>query len=366
MQLIVSKEINYVEEANYLLFNYVNQISYEKMKEEGRRKLTNISEQYDLRFQHIIKINNYVTEYMRFDKSRLEYYFKEIGNSQISLANYILPLFPIIQYSSLVEYVNAAKSMNNKEVIREFDDKISEYYSIGKSGDEGDVDTFEDMTRAMDKIDISADDKWKIIQAYLDRDKHIDEISYIFSKTIELIKECKNEVNELEKGFYDYWSNYITTTDFLKELQDFANISWEYNKEGTLIIPILFKPHTITFSINDEADKRIDIIHLGVNLDSNLIFEPTKVDSERLNTALKILSDKSKFQILMYIKDKPAYGFELANALNLSTSTISYHMSGLISERLVKLEKDANKIYYSIDKEKIEGILEDVRILLLK
>ena len=365
MQVIIKKEINYVEEANNLLFHYANSISYEDMKQKGFGKFDYSKDIYNERYELIFKIYHYVTDNMRFDKDKLGFYFKELGNSKMSISNYLLPIYTAVQYSTLEEYEEGAKVKSSSQIIKDFDDILSQYCSIGESGEERKAETFEDLMRVMDQADLSAEDKWKIVQVYLERDKHIKEVCTIFQKIIHLMKECQDEIKKLETGFYEYWSNYMAGTDFLKKLQDYTNIRWKCSEERIFILPSIFLPQAISLSINDEEEKKPDVIRLGVILDLNLHYTPAEVDAEKLNIALKLLSDKSKFEILKYIKDKPAYGFEIANALNLSTSTISYHMNSLITANLIKLEKDANKIYYSVNKDNINKLLEDIRLILL-
>jgi DNA-binding transcriptional ArsR family regulator len=41
-------------------------------------------------------------------------------------------------------------------------------------------------------------------------------------------------------------------------------------------------------------------------------------------------------------------------------------MNALITSKLIKIEKDANKIYYSLNEETVNQILEDIRTLLLR
>jgi DNA-binding transcriptional ArsR family regulator len=266
---------------------------------------------------------------------------------------------------TLEDYEKASRSKSNAEIIKDFDYIFSQYCSIGTSGEERTVETLEEMMRVMDLGDLPAEDKWKIVQAYLEHEKHLDILCSILGKVITLLKEQQSDIAVLENDFYEYWNRYIADNDFIKNMQEYANFTWEHNKNGTIILPYIFRPLTMTLSINDEEDAGADIIHIGILLDSDLSKKQNEVNTEGLNNALKLLSDKSKFEILRYIKDKPAYGFEIANELNLSTSTISYHMNSLISAGLVKLEKDANKIYYRINKDTVNDLLDDIRILLL-
>ncbi|MDF2486898.1 MAG: transcriptional regulator, ArsR family [Herbinix sp.] len=365
MQITINKNINYVEEANALLFHYVNGNTYEKMKAEGLKKSSYRSDIYDKFFLQIKKLSDYVIENLRTEKVQLEFYFKEIANSQMSLSGYLLPFYFNTKCVTLEDYDKAARSKSNAEIIKDFDNIFSQYCSIGRSGEERTVETLEEMMRVMDVGDLTVEDKCKIVHAYLDLEKHLDTLCSILGKVITLLKEQQSDIAVLENEFYEYWNHYIAENDFIKNMQEYANITWEYNKNGLIVLPSIFRPLVMVLNINDEEDAVADIIHIGILMDSDLSRKQNEVNADKLNNALKLLSDKSKFEILRYIKDKPAYGFEIANELNLSTSTISYHMNSLISAGLVKLDKDANKIYYRINKDTVNDLLEDIRILLL-
>ena len=79
--------------------------------------------------------------------------------------------------------------------------------------------------------------------------------------------------------------------------------------------------------------------------------------SEYMAKVLKLLSDRSKLEILSYIKNKKAYGSELAKQLNLTNATVSHHMSGLVNAGLVIMEKEDTKIYYRTNIEEISEVL---------
>ena len=80
---------------------------------------------------------------------------------------------------------------------------------------------------------------------------------------------------------------------------------------------------------------------------------------------LKLLSDKSKLEILLSIKKSPAYGAELARKMNLNTATISYHINAMVQEHLIELERINNRIYYSIHPETLQNLLDYIKKELL-
>ena len=80
---------------------------------------------------------------------------------------------------------------------------------------------------------------------------------------------------------------------------------------------------------------------------------------------LKLLGDDRKFEILSYIRDKEAYGSELAKHLNLTTATVSHHMNALMAAGLVEIKRIDTRIYYTANKEILKDILERSKKLLI-
>lgn len=71
----------------------------------------------------------------------------------------------------------------------------------------------------------------------------------------------------------------------------------------------------------------------------------------------KILADGNKLEILRLLSHKTYINKELADALKLSTATISYHMSVLTELELVNTTVSANKIIYELNRKKMEDVM---------
>ena len=104
----------------------------------------------------------------------------------------------------------------------------------------------------------------------------------------------------------------------------------------------------------------------GLKSQSLTSYHESRNEQQKLEYFLKVLSDKSKFEILTLLKKKSMYGHELAKAMNLKTPTISYHMDALISGDLIHIRKENNRIYYSLNKEEIEHMIQYLHHKLLK
>lgn len=84
-----------------------------------------------------------------------------------------------------------------------------------------------------------------------------------------------------------------------------------------------------------------------------LIFDAIRLgqqDNEMIADALKMLSDKTRYQILKLLKERKSMnGIEIAEQMKLAPSTVSHHMNHLKKSGLIHEEPDGNTKYYSIN-----------------
>ena len=97
-----------------------------------------------------------------------------------------------------------------------------------------------------------------------------------------------------------------------------------------------------------------------------LLFERQGIDESEMLASLKLLSDKSKYDILKNLKQAPCYGAQLAQKLGLSPATISHHMNTLLNQQLVRFDVQENRIYYHLDDRRMEELVEQLQRTFLK
>jgi len=76
---------------------------------------------------------------------------------------------------------------------------------------------------------------------------------------------------------------------------------------------------------------------------------------------LKIMSDKTRLEILRLLISDSSYGKVMSATLNLSTATISHHLEQLKAANLVTENKVKNIKYFSANIEEIDKLLEDFK-----
>lgn len=96
----------------------------------------------------------------------------------------------------------------------------------------------------------------------------------------------------------------------------------------------------------------------GIMTDKLYLYKKNLSDArEILPGMLKILGDKSKFEILCSLKERGKYNLEIAEELRFTPATASHHMGILLSNHFVTVEKKDGKVYYWLNSETIAEVI---------
>lgn len=150
-------------------------------------------------------------------------------------------------------------------------------------------------------------------------------------------------------------------------IREATNVNVECSPFGFRLQASLLHPNGIMFN-NEMGDdgqtyEEPDYYLIGILFgeDFSLSTNPERREGNFETYAisvLKLLADKSKFAILSYIRDREAYGSELAKHLNLTTATVSHHMNALLAASLVRVSHIDNRVYYTADRKTLEEVLD--------
>lgn len=75
----------------------------------------------------------------------------------------------------------------------------------------------------------------------------------------------------------------------------------------------------------------------------------------------RALSDPRRIRILGLLGERPMYGQEMAQALQVSPPTISHHLQALVAAGLVKVNRENNYHYYELDSEGIQQLADSTQ-----
>lgn len=358
-RLKIQKHANLIDEAILILYQWANNDTIEQTREDYRGNYQENLEDYDQIWSRILDIYQAVIVELKPKKDRIDYYFKSQNNNYLFNAAFAFLWDFHSTESTILTYEERFRDMKEE-------DRIKAYAQI-LSIDEADVTaaeelhTYEDFIRFLDTSPCDNEVKWETLKIFHNQKEFYTEVSAILKEVVDFLKNhFSNQIAEFEKRFYDYWSELQEKEDLLELVQGNLKITWDVNERGTLLFPMIFHPISVTLATHTDT-KIYDTLHIGILQDSRLIISARKMGSEDIVNIGKLLSDKSKVDILKLTAAKSCYGKEIAKELSLSTATISYHVNALMKLGLLKTELSSNRVYYSLNYEKLTEYLEDIR-----
>ncbi len=198
----------------------------------------------------------------------------------------------------------------------------------------------------------------------------LEVLGYLFHETEEFKNAVMELLHELNNKHFDSLvktqsAYYTSLTDEIKEKmegkspldfsQEFYGKKFRrvYDFKDYLFIPTyFFKPNKmrffnfntqiIIFSMDDDNLKRLET-------------------GDRISNVLKVVSDRTRLEILRELTAGPDYGKTLAEKLRLTTSTISHHLDQLKEVGLVTEERIKNIKYFNVNKKEVEKVLKDFK-----
>ncbi|MBN2365422.1 MAG: transcriptional regulator [Calditrichaeota bacterium] len=89
---------------------------------------------------------------------------------------------------------------------------------------------------------------------------------------------------------------------------------------------------------------------------------PAKSEIDNLSDTFKILGDPTRLKIVIALAWEELCVCDIATVVNLSVSAVSHQLRLLRNMRLVKFRKEGKMVYYSLDDEHIENIIQLAQI----
>ncbi|MGB4659113.1 MAG: winged helix-turn-helix domain-containing protein [Mobilitalea sp.] len=355
-------QVNLLNEAYMLLYYIINEGSLETVKADYAQHYLLDADSYNRRFDLIIGLYDHIKSNLKVDKSRLEYYFKKrsVDFSTYAGLSVMVDYFDY-ECHTLLPYNERISQLSEEARIRLYAKIISEEDALNITEDK--LSTLADLITFLEESPYEEDAKWEALKIFHHPESYYNEASAILIETMRLMEsEYGSQIAAAGQEFYDYWNNFQENgNNIIDTLLNKRNVTWNFSDKGVVLVPMLFLPLAITISLDSKPNHSRDVVRLSILFDERFDLAGKKATKEDVLQVGKLLSDKSKIDILEYISRKPSYGKEIADELNLSTATISYHMNALLNTGFINANVDANKVYYSLNSERIATSIDDVK-----
>ena len=375
-------EINYVNEGISLLTCLAQPISIkEQIEKESRKYTDNIDALFKARKPLMAlygKIEKAARKEFKGDMEELLYYFSLLstGSKKDSFGKILLLWddFYHLETPSFEEYSRTLYEMDQLAYYSKYSEFVSFIgNALCNTEDAPKCTCLEDALRVVLEAKLSDNNKQLLMEGLINREKHLEKCLLLVEKAINLLGKFQEELKVHYKWFTDYWTDKFQ-----------GRMPWEYftsqsqtlsalndNPFGVLISFEFFKPFIKGFSVSmDKETGEFDspfASPIGVMFchECPLVFadssESTNYSTEFWLNTIKQMSDKNRFEILSYIKDRPSFGNELASLLKLTTATVSHHTSQLNSAELINFSQEGARIYYSSNKDTIRNCIQNIK-----
>lgn len=196
-------------------------------------------------------------------------------------------------------------------------------------------------------ITYSAEEKWQLLQFLTNP------------------AQMKQDLLELYHWHYENIYQHLEkfVEDFLPKYEKELNI--RLNKYGeeylSLLVPIDFKKHkemdqiTLALSCFYEKSSMYDMIDdlylFGYRYQEQIEGSHSVLAATQV---FKALADETRLNIIKILSERPWYGHELAQKLNVSNSTVSHHVATLALSGLIHSYRQDNRIYFELDLDQLK------------
>ena len=305
-----------------------------------------------------------------FTKDPNDYSFAEILLLHIGVCTVFDALSDNISIRDYQKYLKdlPPEKYNNYfyQMVRKIGSKTS--YDDGKESA-----NISDIFDAIYETDLDDSDKLKLQQFYIHRHEHIEKIFPMLLRAAKIIKNHEKTLEAYGKRTIAYTKKEVkdeSFIDYIMKKMSFGDSGIDCSNECTINISYL-NCNKIGLIISGDSIKIAHpIAQIGAIFSESLTFDKVMMSrrtmtQEKALTLLKLLSDKSKLEILELTKSESNYGAQLANKLGLTTATISHHTSALFEQNLLHIEKVDSKVYYKENKDKIRSLIKYLEDTLL-
>ncbi|WP_027633862.1 ArsR/SmtB family transcription factor [Clostridium hydrogeniformans] len=248
------------------------------------------------------------------------------------------------------EIIDKMRRLNEEELLQNIYGILGDYEGkLFKSK--------EDILKELRNMAINGEFKWNLMMAL--------ENPLEFMKGLcEFLEKCRVILN---KYLYKFKVIGQQWNDELENLIGEKGIEWF--KDTYDIIPFNNFNHCTNIYISLVSVNDFDItwgigrdnngyIYLGNKSREMVEAFRGKNNFDNLMRCIKNISDPSRFKILKLISNRAKYGQELAHDLNLTTPTVSYHITALKMNKLINEKYEGKKMYYSLNKDTLKEMIK--------
>ncbi len=354
-----------------LLYRFVNNLTLESSQRDFLSKYTDPTDSeyedghyYEAVFDSLRQIQDAATRDLDRSDPRMVCFFRDMmpeGNQRgVCLAKIMLYSFYDGECFSFSEGI--------EECRRNFEDFRAENFGRYKiiGIDRGGLNCLPQdagaplsLYRQLESFDLPAGCKWEVYRVLQEYDTLLTELVALLAPVAGRMEEILRTHQSVVDQAAEYWRRYFATHSFQDFKFDMMGIEAEPGEEQETEQVLWFWWMGLAqMHFYQRADR--EALNIGLLVRYGKTPKAAGYAQENVLGILKLLSDKSKFDLLRKMTGRRCYGLELANEMGLTSGTISKHLSTLFSCGLLNLQRVNNRVYYQTDEIAVLNFLDQL------
>lgn len=204
------------------------------------------------------------------------------------------------------------------------------------------------LIEKIDELDCNSEAKWFFLSLLKDPRLYIEKFIKLIESYLPLYDEIKESFLKEYEEFVKWIDEELAIhgVDFIANHLEFLNLK-QYTE-----VHLYYSLFDLVSSYSHSDGS----IHIFVGIMFKEYFEDRK-DKQDIDKHLiiyKVLSDRTRYEIIKLLVEQESYGQEIAKKLGITTATVSYHMDYLMGASLIITKRQSRRLYYSINKDQIK------------
>lgn len=366
MNVRVFREPCYFAEAVYLLYAFVNHVSYEddyRRVRQGYSRLVSQDDAMEQRVRELSRIVQEVTEDLDPEDERLRHYFEKLPGTdqktccclaQVMLMSIPLDCSDIDQFAAQLS--QAYQSMASQGI------KVNDMNGMGLIIERWEEDQErETLAAQLDRLPCAVEAKWEILRVLTDFDAHLRQLTRLIHPVAKRLQTAMVSLNAANEALLEQWGAYFqthTVDDFQNEMFNTTFLFTEENRPHEIWLGIWnFNMFGTWSEWIDNADPPACVAYLGMCITFDYaVTRKDRPDAESLCAMVRALGGKDKLEILHRCAQGPVSAARLAAAMKLNSGTVSRNLYSLFKLGYLETKGDGERVNYVTRLDTIEQV----------
>lgn len=350
--ITISRRVNPICEAMQYYSNRVNGAPFEVRWKKCISSCSTVSEEALAISRKIASLEQKLDE-IPFPEDKADFYFKALEKSDNVLSVPISRALMLLQVSAYTDYERILSEGLPRRGEGESRHDVLLSLTYGGTEFEQDALEYPVFLRALLGLGLEQETKLAALDVLLNYDAYTEELLELMRPAMEVIDVCAADFKAEITALMSVFENASDPSGVYFELYRI-----DISELGTVnMFPgLLGFGSTSLVSTNGETGEYGTKLGIMTAILLSLVHNADAPDG--VPEILKLISDKSRLEILESLCVKSSYGQELAGKLGLTTATVYHHLSRLQVAGLVSVETSSTRSYYKVNNDTLSKFIK--------